>query len=86
MCDCIEKLKHRILTEMKECDGRKIENVEFNNSIWTVLDNGRVIDLTYEEFEVSLEGLKRHKKLKIKHNFCPYCGEKIDYEDDGELG
>lgn len=75
MCDCIENMKKRLL-EQQKIDDKVIKNVDFNNISFPIINNS-IVSATYEEFEVLLEGLKRPKKIKVMHTYCPYCAEPI---------
>lgn len=73
-CDCVEKTKEKFL-EKGEYEGRQITDVDLPNMLWTFGTNaGKTGMLSYEEFEVELEGLKKPKKVKVAHSYCPFCG------------
>lgn len=74
-CLCIETAQQK-LEERGVYEGREITSVGQPNMLWVFGDTGGEDgQLSYEEFEVELEGLKKPKKVKIAHTFCPYCGK-----------
>lgn len=81
-CNCFRENAERLF-ELGTYDDKKIEDVEEPNQIWTFGTNaGANGRLSYEEFELTLEGLKRPKKVKIAHKYCPFCGVKAGKLDE----
>lgn len=73
-CDCYKNTAERIF-DMKIYDKRNIIEVSEPDVIYTFGTNaGKTGTLSYEEFDVELEGLKKPKKVKVSHTFCPFCG------------
>lgn len=89
-CDCYKNTAERIFN-MKTYENKPILEVLQPDILFTFGTNGgKSGSLSYEEFEVELEGLKKPKKIKVAHTFCPYCGigtGKIDptIEDNNPL-
>jgi len=89
-CNCIKETEGKLL-ERGEWEGRKIVGVGMKDLMYTFGTNGgKSGTLTYQEFEVELEGLKRPKRIKVSHTFCPYCGIKVgkldpDQQDNNPL-
>lgn len=73
-CNCYKETSEKLL-ERREWEGRKIIDASMKDLMYTFGTNGgKSGTLSYQEFEVELEGLKRPKKVKVSHTFCPYCG------------
>lgn len=89
-CNCIKETEEKLF-ERGEWEGRKIVDVGMKDLMYTFGTNGgKSGTLTYQEFEVELEGLKRPKRIKVSHTYCPYCGTKVgkldaDQPDDNPL-
>lgn len=74
-CKCIETVQKKLM-DRGTYERRTIENVLPPNMMWAFSEvGGETGQLSYEEFEVELEGLKKSKKVKISHTFCPWCGK-----------
>lgn len=81
-CNCYEEIAQKFL-DQETYDGKNIESVEMKDVFFTFGTNaGTTGRLSYQEFEVELEGLKRPKKVKVSHVYCPYCGIKAGKIDD----
>lgn len=81
-CKCFKETEDKLL-ERGEWEGRRILDAKMNDLMYTFGTNGgETGTLSYQEFEVELEGLKRPKKIKVSHTFCPYCGVKIGKLDE----
>lgn len=81
-CNCYETICQRMVEDEVMFEGRQVLEAEHSNVLWVFNreKGGKTGTLSYEEFVVELEGLKRPKKMKVAHVYCPYCGTKANNE------
>ena len=75
-CNCYKEIAEKF-EDRGQWENREIINVKMNDLLYTFGTNGGSSGtLSYQEFEVELDGLKKPKKIKISHTYCPYSGAK----------
>ncbi|KFC19342.1 hypothetical protein [Chryseobacterium sp. FH1] len=83
-CDCFKNTAQKIL-DKETWEKREILDVTHTGIMYTFGNNaGKTGTLSYEEFELELEGLKKPKIVKVSHTFCPFCGVKAGKLDENE--
>ena len=73
MCNCLENLK-KSLIKKGDFKGKQIINAEFPIAFMT---NGQK-DRLYTDVSIEVEGMKKKQSISMIHNFCAFCGQKID--------
>jgi phosphopentomutase len=74
-CNCIEE-NQKAMVGLKVRQGEIIKS-ELNNQ-GIIFDNGKAIAVTSSDFDVKIAGKKKSIIKQLIHNFCPFCGKKID--------
>lgn len=73
-CECFKNTAQLFL-DKETWEGREILDVQHTGLLYTFGTNGgETGTLSYEEYDVELQGLKKPKKIKISHTYCPFCG------------
>lgn len=81
-CKCLEQLHE----EFWEEEGKKpiLDKYVAEQGFRINFKTQKTFVRTYSTMEIRREGRKTKEKMKIWHNFCPFCGEKE--EPDCEEG
>lgn len=82
ICDCINTVENGIIEMYKKEGEILVKRAKFADINLCILP-GKVKIIQFSRFELTISGHKKTKIVMMQHNYCPFCGKKI--EDDIQL-
>ena len=79
-CNCIKEIETQ--AQERKYNGKVISKATVISQV-LLFGKGKTDIVTNSEVELEFEGQKKKKVVSITHNFCPFCGVKIN-EDEAE--
>lgn len=80
MCNCINDIEKKQLGSVSQATGKKVTSFEFTEdavgNFFNMKSGKDVGPKTKSTVRYTLEGQKKTNRTFMRHNYCPFCGEK----------
>lgn len=78
-CECISEIPKKMIRQ-GNWKGKKLTDATLQETALLFLP-GRIESVTYSTFKCDVEGYKQPVEIKFQHTYCPFCGTKINDEE-----